>query len=290
MNIMEVVKISGESQKISFDKILNRIEQLSQIEPILNIQPVEIAQDVISKLKNRIKTTELDELSANICSSKSTKHIDYSTLASRIIISNNHKNTLNNFGDKIKILYEQGNVTEEIYNIYLKNNVRLESIINYDKDYNFDFFAFRTLEKAYLHKTKDGEIIERIQDLLLRVSLGIHKYDIDESIKTYNLMSEKYFIHASPTLFNAGTNRPQLLSCFLLGMQDSIDGMYKCIKDCASISKWAGGIGIHINDIRGKGSHIKGTNGKSSGIVPLLRTLNQTARHVNQGGKRLGSK
>ena len=289
MNIMEVVKRSGESQKISFDKILNRIEQLSQIEPVLDIQPAEIAKDVISKIKNKIKTTELDELSANICSSKSTEHIDYSTLASRIIISNNHKNTLNNFGDKIKILYEQGNITEEIYDIYLKNNVRLESIINYDKDYNFDFFAFRTLEKAYLHKTKDGEIIERIQDLLLRVSLGIHKYDIDEAIKTYNLMSEKYFIHASPTLFNAGTNRPQLLSCFLLGMHDSIDGMYKCIKDCASISKWAGGIGIHIHDIRGKGSHIKGTNGKSSGIVPLLRTLNQTARHVNQGGKRLGS-
>ena len=289
MNIMEVEKRSGTFEKISFDKVLNRIEQLSQIKPILDIQAVEIAKDVISKITNKIKTTELDELSANICSFKSTEHIDYSTLASRIIISNNHKNTLDNFGYKIKILFEQGNVTKEIYDIYLENSEKLENVINYDKDYNFDFFAFRTLEKSYLHKTSDNVIIERIQDLLLRVSLGIHKNDIDEVIKTYHLMSEKYFIHASPTLFNAGTNRPQLLSCFLLGMDDSIDGMYKCIKDCASISKWAGGIGIHINDIRGKGSYIKGTNGKSSGIVPLLRTLNQTARHVNQGGKRLGS-
>jgi len=289
MNIMEVVKRDGCCEKISFDKILSRVEKMCTIKPELKyVQPVEICKEVISKIYDKIKTSELDELSANICSSKSTEHIEYGALASRIIISNNQKNTINNFGDKLKLLFENGNITEEIYNIYLNNSEKLEEIIDYTKDFNFDFFAFKTLEKAYLSKI-NGIVIERIQDLLLRVSLGIHKKDIDEVITTYNLMSNKYFVHASPTLFNAGTKRPQLLSCFLLGMDDSIDGMYKCISDCAKISKWAGGIGIHIHDIRGKGSHIYGTNGKSSGIVPLLRTLNQTARHVNQGGKRLGS-
>ena len=286
---MEVVKRDGRTEKISFDKILSRVEKMCMIEPQLKyVQPAEVCQEVISKIYNKIKTSELDELSAGICSSKSTQHIHYGVLASRIIISNNQKNTKNNFGEKLKLLFENGNITEEIYNIYLDNSDILEETIDYSKDYNFDFFAYKTLEKAYLSKI-NGVVIERIQDLLLRVSLGIHKNDIDEAITTYNLMSDKYFVHASPTLFNAGTKRPQLLSCFLLGMGDSIDGMYKCISDCAKISKWAGGIGIHINDIRGKGAHIYGTNGKSSGIVPLLRTLNQTARHVNQGGKRLGS-
>jgi len=289
MNIMEVVKRNGTPEKISFDKILSRVEKLCLIEPLLVfVQPVEICKVVISQIYNGIHTSQLDELSAGICSSKSTEHIEYSYLASRIIISNNQKNTFNNFGDKLKLLLDNGNITEEIYNIYLNNSNILENTINYSKDFNFDFFAFKTLEKSYLSKI-NGVVIERIQDLLLRVSLGIHKNDIDEVIMTYKLMSNKYFVHASPTLFNAGTKRPQLLSCFLLGMGDSIDGMYKCISDCAKISKWAGGIGIHMHDIRGKGAHIYGTNGKSSGIVPLLRTLNQTARHVNQGGKRLGS-
>ncbi len=289
MNIMEVVKRDGQTEKISFDKILNRVEKLCLIEPkLLNIQLVDICKDVISKIYNGIKTSELDELSANICSSKTIQHLEYGHLASRIIISNNQKNTLNNFGDKLKLLLDNGNITQEIYDIYLDNKDILEDVIDYKKDFNFDFFGFRTLEKAYLSKIK-GKVIERIQDMLLRVSLGIHKNDINEAITTYQLMSDKYFVHASPTLFNAGTKRPQLLSCFLLGMHDSIDGMYKCISDCAKISKWAGGIGIHMHGIRGSGAHIYGTNGKSSGIVPLLRTLNQTARHVNQGGKRLGS-
>ena len=286
---MEVVKRDGQTEKISFDKILNRVEKLCLIEPkLLNIQLVDICKDVISKIYNGIKTSELDELSANICSSKTIQHLEYGHLASRIIISNNQKNTLNNFGDKLKLLLDNGNITQEIYDIYLDNKDILEDVIDYKKDFNFDFFGFRTLEKAYLSKIK-GKVIERIQDMLLRVSLGIHKNDINEAITTYQLMSDKYFVHASPTLFNAGTKRPQLLSCFLLGMHDSIDGMYKCISDCAKISKWAGGIGIHMHGIRGSGAHIYGTNGKSSGIVPLLRTLNQTARHVNQGGKRLGS-
>ena len=183
---------------------------------------------------------------------------------------------------------DNGLVSNELLEIYNNNKDVIEETIDYNKDYNFDYFGFKTLEKSYLQKV-DGVLVERIQDMLMRVSLGIHKNDIEEVVRTYNNMSDKYFIHASPTLYNAGTNNPQLLSCFLLGIEDSINGIYKCLSDCASISKWAGGIGLHISNIRSSGSNIKGTNGQTSGIVPMLRVFNSTARYVNQGGKRLGS-
>ena len=217
-----------------------------------------------------------------------TTHPEYSILGSRIIISNNQKNTVNNFGYKLIKLYEKGIISEEVYNIYNEHKEKIEAALDYNRDFNFDYFGFKTLEKSYLQKINE-DTIEKIQDMIMRVSLGIHKNDIDEAIKTYDLMSQKYFIHASPTLYNSGTNNPQLLSCFLLGINDSIDGIYKCLGDCAAISKWAGGIGLHVSNIRGTNSYINGTNGFTSGIIPMLRVFNSTARYVNQGGKRLGS-
>jgi len=286
---MEVIKRNGQKEEISFDKIKNRLNQMSLKKPALNnVDIVMITQKVIARIYNNIKTGELDEISANICTSLITTHPEYSKLGSRIIISNNQKNTVNNFGYKLIKLYEKNIISEEVYNIYNENKEKIEAALDYNRDFNFDYFGFKTLEKSYLQKV-NGETVERIQDMIMRVSLGIHKNDIDEAIQTYDLMSQKYFIHASPTLYNAGTNNPQLLSCFLLGINDSIDGIYKCLGDCAAISKWAGGIGLHVSNIRGTNSYINGTNGFTSGIIPMLRVFNSTARYVNQGGKRLGS-
>ena len=286
---MEVIKRNGQKEEISFDKIKNRLNQMSLKKPALNnVDIVMITQKVIARIYDNIKTGELDEISANICTSLITTHPEYSKLGSRIIISNNQKNTVNNFGYKLIKLYEKKIISEEVYNIYNENKEKIEAALDYNRDFNFDYFGFKTLEKSYLQKV-NGETVERIQDMIMRVSLGIHKNDIDEAIQTYDLMSQKYFIHASPTLYNAGTNNPQLLSCFLLGINDSIDGIYKCLGDCAAISKWAGGIGLHVSNIRGTNSYISGTNGFTSGIIPMLRVFNSTARYVNQGGKRLGS-
>ena len=286
---MEVIKRNGQKEEISFDKIKNRLNQMSLKKPALNnVDIVMITQKVIARIYDNIKTGELDEISANICTSLITTHPEYSKLGSRIIISNNQKNTVNNFGYKLIKLYEKNIISEEVYNIYNENKEKIEGALDYNRDFNFDYFGFKTLEKSYLQKI-NGETVERIQDMIMRVSLGIHKNDIDEAIQTYDLMSQKYFIHASPTLYNAGTNNPQLLSCFLLGINDSIDGIYKCLGDCAAISKWAGGIGLHVSNIRGTNSYISGTNGFTSGIIPMLRVFNSTARYVNQGGKRLGS-
>ena len=286
---MEVIKRNGVKEEISFDKIKNRLNQMSLKKPALNhVDIVMITQKVIARIYDNIKTGELDEISANICTSLITTHPEYSKLGSRIIISNNQKNTVNNFGYKLIKLYEKKIISEEVYNIYNEHKEKIEAALDYNRDFNFDYFGFKTLEKSYLQKV-NGETVERIQDMIMRVSLGIHKNDIDEAIQTYDLMSQKYFIHASPTLYNAGTNTPQLLSCFLLGINDSIDGIYKCLADCASISKWAGGIGLHVSNIRGNNSYINGTNGFTSGIIPMLRVFNSTARYVNQGGKRLGS-
>ena len=279
---MRVLKRTNNSEEVSFDKIKTRINKLQIMGPSLNnTDAIKITQKVIAHLFDNIKTEKIDEISANICSSLVTEHPEYVMLGSRIIISNNHKNTTNTYGEKLKKLVNNGLVSAELLEIYNNNKDVIEEAIDYNKDYNFDYFGFKTLEKSYLQKI-DGVLIERIQDMLMRVSLGIHKNDIEEVVRTYNNMSDKYFIHASPTLYNAGTNNPQLLSCFLLGIDDSINGIYKCLSDCASISKWAGGIGLHISNVRSSGSSIKGTNGQTSGLVPMLRVFNSTARYVNQ--------
>ena len=290
---MNVVKRNGKKEIISFDKITKRISSLCDD---LTLNPIEISQKVIQQVKDNIKTSELDEHTANICSSLLTNNLDYGMLADRIIISNNHKNTLENFSDKIELFhqYKDGNnkncsiISEDFYNFVMLNKEIIDNTIDYKKDYNFDFFGFKTLEKSYLFKI-DNKVIERIQDMLMRVSLFLYLGNIEKGLECYKFMSNKNFIHATPTLFNAGTNSPQLLSCFLLGLDDSIDSLFKVNSDCAKISKNSGGIGIDFDKIRCKNSYIRGTNGKSNGIIPFLKVYNETARAVNQGGKRNGS-
>ncbi len=291
---MQVTKRDGRKEKVSFDKVIIRLENLAKKEPkIENIESIMIAQKVCSQIYDKVTTVELDELAAEICTSNISIHPDYGLLASRLVVSNNHKNTSPSFSECISILYNNNNnqkslISERVYNIVINNKDKLNSIIDYERDYLIDYFGFKTLEKAYLFK-KNNIIVERIQHMFMRTSLGIHHEDIKNVIKTYNYMSQKYFIHATPTLFHSGTSNPQLLSCFLLGMDDSVDSMYKVIGDCAKISKWAGGIGLWLHDIRAKNSLIKSTNGKSNGLMPLLKVLNDTATHINQSGRRNGS-
>jgi len=290
-----VTKSNGSFEEVSFDKILRRMKTLSKS---LTINSTKITREITSQMYNGINTSELDELGAQTAASLSTEHPDYGILASRIIISNHHKNTSPSFSETIRTLHENVDknnnpsslVSKELYETVKKHKAKLNDIIKYERDFMFDYFGFKTLEKSYLMRV-NGKIIERPQHLLMRVSLGIHGRNIKEAIKTYDLMSNKYFIHATPTLFNAGTPRPQLSSCFLLSMKDdSIDGIYSTLKDCALISKWAGGIGLHVHNIRAKNSIIRGTNGISNGLVPMLRVFNNTARYVDQGGgKRNGS-
>ena len=290
-----VTKRDGSTEEVSFDKILRRIKMLSKS---LTINSTKVTREITSQMYNGINTSELDELGAQTAASLSTEHPDYGILASRIIISNHHKNTSPSFSETIRTLYENtdknGNnsslVSKELYETVQKHKAKLNDIIKYDRDFLFDYFGFKTLEKSYLMRV-NSKIIERPQHLLMRVALGIHGSNIKEAIKTYDLMSNKHFIHATPTLFNAGTSRPQLSSCFLMAMKDdSIDGIYSTLKDCALISKWAGGIGLHVHNIRAKNSIIRGTNGISNGLVPMLRVFNNTARYVDQGGgKRNGS-
>lgn len=291
-NNMYIIKRDGLKQKVSFDKILYRLQNLSDK---LDVNIVSIAQKVIAQIYDNIKTTELDELSAQICISLLSENLDYGKLASRIIISNNHKNTSPSFSESMTILYNNYDndihkplISEKVYNIIVKNKNKLNSIIKYERDFDFNYFAFKTLERAYLLRKKN-KIIERIQHLFMRVSIGIHFDDIKSVIISYNYMSQKYFIHATPTLYNSGTKHNQLASCFLMGTEDSVGGIYKTITDCAHISKVAGGIGIHISNIRGKGSYISGTNGYSSGIIPMAKVYNETARYINQSGRRPGS-
>ena len=291
---MRVLKRNEEYEDVSFDKVLMRLKQLSSD---LNINVSEIAQKVCTRIYDGVKTCELDELAAYLCSSMSIDNPDYSTLASRIIISNHHKNTSPSFSETVQILYDNKDihgehsplVSEELYDIVSKNKEKLNNYIDYQRDFLFDYFGFKTLERAYLIKI-NKKIIERPQHLWMRVSLGIHGNDIKEVLQTYDLMSKKYFTHATPTLFNSGTKRPQLSSCFLCSVNDdSVSGIYESLKEMALISKYAGGIGIHIHQIRSKGSHIRGTNGTSNGIIPMLRVFNNTARYIDQAGKRLGS-
>jgi ribonucleotide reductase alpha subunit len=286
---MFVLKRNGVTERVSFDKVLKRIDILSAD---LKINQHEVAQKVCSRIYDGVSTDKLDELTANICSSLIVDNPDYDKLASRIVISNHHKKTKNIFSDTTEILYNNDKnqlVSDELYDIVQKYKTEINDTIEYDRDYYFDYFGFKTLEKSYLLGF-DGNTIERPQDLFMRVSIGIHGYDIEKIIETYNCLSNKYFVHATPTLFNFGTKRQQGSSCFLLHMEDdSVDGMYNTLHDCAMISKYAGGIGLHIHNVRANGSMIRGTNGVSSGIIPMLRVFNNTARHINQAGKRNGS-
>ena len=282
---MRVIKRTGETEEVSFDKVLNRIRNLCNDD--LKVDFFDIAQKVCSRIYDNVKTSELDELAAHICSSMIIENPDYGILASRIIISNHHKNTSPSFSETIYILGDL--VSSELYDIVMKNKEKLNSYIDYSRDYTFDYFGFKTLEKSYLMRM-GGNVIERPQHMFMRVALGIHKDDFKDALHTYDMMSKKYFVHATPTLFNFGTPRPQGSSCFLLHMNDdSVSGIFESLHECALISKYAGGIGIHVHNIRSKGSKIRGTNGTSSGILPMLRVFNNTARYIDQAGRRAGS-
>tara|TARA_R110001599_G_scaffold328594_1_gene542158 strand:+ start:122 stop:3724 length:3603 start_codon:yes stop_codon:yes gene_type:complete len=286
---MTVTKRNGEKEIMMFDKIVKRLKNIGN-EVNLHVNYTNLAIKVIDQLYDGIKTSHIDELSAQQCASLVTNHHDYSILASRILISNHHKNTIPSFSNVMKQLYDfkdiHGNqhsmISEELYKISKTYEKEIENMIDYDRDYYFNFFGFKTLERAYLMKINKN-IIERPQHMWMRVSFGIHGNNLKKVKTTYDNMSNLYFTHATPTLFNAGTPHPQLSSCYLQAMEsDSIDGIYNTLKDCANISKWAGGIGLHIHNIRGSGTHIRGTNGTSNGIVPMLRVFNNTARYVDQ--------
>ena len=286
---MEVIKRNGNRQTVQFDKITSRIKHLLTEDELKYIDPIVIAHKTISSLYNGITTEELDELSSNICASLITLHPYYNNVGAKIAISNLHKKTLDSFSDKIKLLYNNNNnISKEFYEHVMKNRDKLNQAIDYQRDFDYDFFGFKTLERAYLMKM-DGQIIERPQDMIMRVCAFIHMDNVDQAIESYELMSQGFFTHASPTLFNSGTTRPQLSSCFLLGTDDSIEGIFKTFSDCGFISKWAGGIGVHVSNIRASNSLIRGTNGKSNGIIPMLKVYNEIARYINQGGKRKGS-
>ena len=298
---MKVTKRNGSLEDIAFDKILNRIKKIGN-EANIQINYSSLSMKVIDQLYDRIPTSKIDELAADQCASLSTLHPDYGILASRIIISNHQKNTLSSFSETMTKLYcfkdirgvNNPLISQKIWDFIKKYNKDLDELVDYNRDYLIDFFGFKTLERAYLLRV-NNVVVERIQHMWMRVSIEIHgdinNEDSFQLVKeTYGLMSQKYFTHATPTLFNAGAPRPQLSSCYLLGMEDdSLDGIYSTLKDCAHISKWSGGIGLHIHNVRAKGSHIQGTNGYSNGIVPMLRVFNSTARYIDQGGKRNGS-
>jgi len=295
---MYVLKRDGREEEVMFDKITARIKKLCYgLSPM--IEPVKISMRVIDGLYDGVTTSELDNLAAEQAAALTTTHPDYALLASRIAVSNLHKETSKSFSKTIQKLYDYVDpktgkkaplIADDVYEIVMKNKEELDSKIIYDRDFGYDFFGFKTLERSYLLKL-DGRIAERPQHMLMRVSLGIHKEDIESAIDTYTLMSERWFTHATPTLFNSGTPKPQMSSCFLLTMQDdSIPGIYDTLKQCSLISQSAGGIGLSIHNVRATGSYIRGTNGTSNGVVPMLRVFNDTARYVDQGGgKRKGS-
>ena len=294
---MFVIKRDGKKESVKFDKITARIEKLCYGFNL--VDPIDVAKKVIEGLFDGVTTSELDNLAAETAASLTTKHPDYALLASRIAVSNLHKNTVKSFSETMRKLHEYIDgktgknaslIADDVWEVIKDNAELLDSTIIYDRDFGFDYFGFKTLEKSYLLKI-DGKIAELPQHLFMRVSVGIHKADIGSVIKTYNLMSERWFTHATPTLFNAGTPKPQMSSCFLLTMQDdSIDGIYDTLKQTAKISQSAGGIGLSIHNVRATGSYISGTNGTSNGIIPMLKVFNDTARYVDQGGgKRKGA-
>ncbi len=296
---MLVLKRDGHRESVKFDKITARIEKLCYgLDPKF-VNPVEVAMKVINGLYDGVSTQELDNLAAEIAATMTTRHPDFAKLAARIAVSNLHKTTSKSFSNTMKRLYQYVDpktgqnaplISKETWKVIKEHAQELDDAILYDRDFSYDYFGYKTLERSYLMKI-DGKTVERPQHLIMRVAVGIHGEDIPAAIETYNLMSEKWFTHATPTLFNAGTPKPQLSSCFLLTMKDdSIDGIYDTLKQCAKISQSAGGIGLSIHNIRAKGSYIKGTGGTSNGIVPMLRNFDMTARYVDQGGgKRKGS-
>ncbi|CAN8287726.1 unnamed protein product [Cochlearia groenlandica] len=285
---MYVVKRDGRQETVHFDKITARLKKLSYGLSIDHCDPVLVAQKVCVSVYKGVTTSQLDELAAETAASLTCNHPDYASLAARIAVSNLHKNTKKSFSETVKDMFNHVNersglesplIADDVFNIIMKNAARLDSEIIYDRDFEYDYFGFKTLERSYLLKVQ-GKVVERPQHMLTRVAVGIHKEDVDSAIKTYHLMSQRWFTHASPTLFNAGTPRPQLSSCFLVCMKDdSIEGIYETLKECAIISKSAGGIGFSAHNIRATGSYIRGTNGTSNGILPMLRVFNDTARY-----------
>jgi ribonucleoside-diphosphate reductase alpha subunit len=296
---MLVLKRDGHRESVKFDKITARIEKLCYGLDSKFVNPVEVAMKVINGLYDGVSTQELDNLAAEIAATMTTKHPDFAKLAARIAVSNLHKVTSKSFSNTMKRLYQYVDpkngqnaplISKETWKVIRDHAAELDEAILYDRDFSYDFFGFKTLERSYLMKV-DGKTVERPQHMLMRVAVGIHGEDIPAALETYHLLSEKWFTHATPTLFNAGTPKPQLSSCFLLTMKDdSIDGIYDTLKQTAKISQSAGGIGLSIHNVRAKGSYIKGTGGTSNGIVPMLRNFDMTARYVDQGGgKRKGS-
>ncbi|CAB4252242.1 similar to Saccharomyces cerevisiae YIL066C RNR3 Minor isoform of the large subunit of ribonucleotide-diphosphate reductase [Maudiozyma barnettii] len=292
---MFVIKRDGHKEPVQFDKITSRISRLSYGLDPKRIDAVKVTQRIISGVYEGVTTSELDNLAAETCAYMTTIHPDYGTLAARLAISNIHKQTKKKFSDVVSDLHDYINpangkaapmISDKVYNIVMENKELINSTIVYDRDYSFNYFGFKTLERSYLLRL-DGKVAERPQHLIMRVALGIHLNDLDSVIETYNLMSLRYFTHASPTLFNAGTPKPQMSSCFLVAMKDdSIEGIYDTLKECAMISKTAGGVGLHIHNVRATGSYIAGTNGTSNGIIPMVRVFNNTARYVDQGGNK----
>ena len=295
---MNVIKRDGREEAVKFDKVTSRIHKLCYGLSEL-VDPTAVAMKVIEGIYEGVTTSELDSLAAEVAASMTVRHPDYAQLAARIAVSNLHKNTNKSFSETMTMLHEYVNpktgkasplIADDVMEVIKANAPLIDSSIIYDRDFSYDYFGFKTLERSYLLRT-NGKIVERPQQMLMRVSLGIHKENIEAALETYDLMSKKYFTHATPTLFNSGTPKPQMSSCFLLTMSDdSIDGIYDTLKQCAKISQSAGGIGLSVHNVRATGSYIRGTNGTSNGIVPMLRVFNDTARYVDQGGgKRKGS-
>ena len=286
MSTIQVKKRSGEVVPLDLTKWQNQVQKVCAGVADVSQSMIEIKAQ--PHFYDGISTREIDEITARILMSMSSINLDYQHIASKIVISNLHKNTIDSFSEKNKVLFDAGLISDTVRNIVVQHTEELDALVDYSRDYLFDFFGFKTLERSYLLKINDI-IVERPQDIFMRISIALYKDDIPEVAKSYNMLSNKYFTHATPTLFNMGTRRQQGASCFLESMEDSLEGIFKCITDSAKISKWAGGIGVAISDIRSKGSVIKGTNGKTDGIIPMLRVFNDTMVYINQGGKRNGS-
>jgi ribonucleoside-diphosphate reductase alpha chain len=282
-----VTKRNGTKVPVSFNEVLTRLQRLA--DGLDHVNPDLVAQKVCSQIQDGIKTSELDEFAAETCAMMQARHHpNYGKLAARILIDNHQKNTPSRLIDSAQVLFDEGVVNESHYRV--AQNLEFESMIDYSRDFVFDYFGYKTLEKGYLLRRRDGRVWERPQHLWMRVAIQLHGESFAKVKETYDALSQGYFIHATPTLFNSGTPHPQLSSCFLVHMQeDSIKGIYDTLAECAQISKWAGGVGMSIHNIRARDSSIKGTNGKSTGIVPMLKVFNDTAKYVNQGGKRNGS-
>ena len=294
---MYVVKRDGHKEPVMFDKITDRIKKLCYGLNDL-VDAVKVAMRVIEGLYDGVSTSELDNLAAETAASMTIAHPDYAQLAARIAISNLHSNTKKSFSETMDDMYDYVNprnglsaplLSEEVHKVIMENAEFLDSHIIYNRDFNYDYFGFKTLERSYLLKIGD-RVVERPQYLYMRVAVGICKGDLDMALRIYDDLSQHFYTHATPTLFNAGTRKSQMSSCFLIGNKgDDIDGLFDTIKDVAKISKWAGGIGLHVHDVRAKGSYIKGTGGQSDGLLPMMKTYNEVARWINQGGKRKGS-